>query len=233
MSSHPEGIGGSWLLGRGGGSRSSGWRGEPEVHGRACVGYSGAPWGSVFGSCFPRHTAITARAWHKCRPKLRDCPESLATAVGPQRWAEGVCKGKPSCSCWTQAGVAVTVLPHGPLPRLAPGVTHTAPVAATRERFEWQEFQLFVPPAALGRAVKRLSFYLCRPLKLLFVFLLFKLVLWQSRNEPPGAVNNTNFCVSISGFVLARRQQRVRHWERKHLSPEAQSFCCHFLQMPV
>lgn len=102
---------------------------------KGCVGYSGAPWGGVFGSCFPRHTAITARAWHKCRPKLRDCPESLATAVGPQRWAEEVRKGKPSCSCWTQAGVAVTVLPHGPLPRLAPGVTHTAPVAATRERF--------------------------------------------------------------------------------------------------
>lgn len=64
------------------------------------------------------------------------------------------------------------------------------------------------------------------------MFLLFK-VLWQSRNEPPGAVNNTNFCVSVSGFVLVRLQQRIRHWARKHLSPEAQSIRCHFLQMLV
>lgn len=68
----------------------------------------------------------------------------------------------------------------------------------------------------MGRAVKRLSFYLCRPLKLLFVFLLFKLVLWQSHNEPPGAVNNTNFCQLVSGFVLVRLQQRSRHRQRKH-----------------
>lgn len=40
---------------------------------------------------------------------------------------------------------------------------------------------------------------------------------WQSRNEPPGAVNNSNFCVRVSGFVLVRLQRCIRHWKCKHL----------------
>lgn len=60
-----------------------------------------------------------------------------------------------------------------------------------------------------------MSFSLRRPLKLLFVFLLFKLVLWQP-HEPPGAVNNANFCERVSAFVLVRLQQPSRHRQRRH-----------------
>lgn len=47
MSSNPAGVGGSWLVGRGGGLPSGGWGRRPEVDQRACFGYLGAPWGSV------------------------------------------------------------------------------------------------------------------------------------------------------------------------------------------
>lgn len=78
-----------------GGLSGSGWRGEPEVDQRACVGYLKGPLGSVYGSCSLCHAAVTARAWHKHWTKLQGCPEALETAVGPQHGAEGVWKGKP------------------------------------------------------------------------------------------------------------------------------------------
>lgn len=96
-------------MGRGGGLPRSGWRGEPEVDQRACVGYLRGPLGSVFVSCSLCHAAVTARAWHKLGTELQGCPEAPEAAAGPQHRAEGVWEGKPSRRCWMQPGVAVTV----------------------------------------------------------------------------------------------------------------------------
>lgn len=102
MSSHPAGIGGSWLVGRGGGLRSSGWRGEPEVHERACVGYLGAPWRSVFGSRFPCDAAVTARARQKHRTKLQGLQLLLGLSTGQKGCGKGnraVAAGRRPCCC--------------------------------------------------------------------------------------------------------------------------------------